>query len=128
MLKAQTSGEFLIILAALTLIILIFYVVYSNQRINLFQVQDVLSSTRNAYALSAAINYVHLAGNGAQYNFTLSNKGDTEDITISAYAAESNRTHALSQAPLLNGDTNASTLGGGQMLIKNNNGAIEIEQ
>ena len=51
-------------LAALALLLLVLYVIYSGQRINLFQVQDTVSSTRNAYAVSAAINYVHLAGDG----------------------------------------------------------------
>ena len=115
-------------LAALALLLLVLYVIYSGQRINLFQVQDTVSSTRNAYAVSAAINYVHLAGDGVEYNFTLSRISSTENITLSEYTAESNRTHAISQAPLLNGNTNTSTLEGGQMLIKNNNGAIEIEQ
>jgi len=120
--------EFLFILAALALLLLVLYVVYAGQRINLFQVQDTLASTRNAYALSAAINYVHLAGHGAEYNFTLSGVSDIENVTLSEYAAESDRTHAVSQAPLLNGNMNVSTVEGGRMLIKNNNGAIEIEQ
>ncbi len=104
------------------------YVVYAGQRVNLFQVQDSVAGTRNAYAISAAVNYVHLAGDGAEYNFTLSGVGREENITLSGYAAESNRSYAMSQAPLLNGNTNTSTVEGGEMLIKNNNGAIEIEQ
>lgn len=127
-LKAQTSVEFLFVIAALALLLLVLYAVYGGQRMNLFQVQDTLASTRNAYAASAAINYVHLAGDGAQYNFTLPGIGSTENVTLSEYAVESNRTHAVSQAPLLNGNVNSSTLEGGQMLIKNNDGAIEIEQ
>lgn len=127
-LKAQIVAEFLFVLSILALISLIIYVIYGGQRINVAQIDDNLKSARNAYALSAAINYVHLAGEGAQYNFTLSGKDDNEVMTISNFTVQSNRTNSISQAPLLNRNINTSEVHGGEMIIKNNNGEIEIEQ
>jgi len=102
--------------------------VHSNQRINLFQAQDTLASSRNAYALSAAINYVHLAGKGAEYNFTLSDVSSTENISITGLGVESRRTHTISQAPILTKSVNTTSVEGGRMQIKNNDGVVEIGQ
>jgi hypothetical protein len=125
--KAQVTAEFLVVVSALAAIFLIFYVVYFGQNINLTQSQDSIAAMRNAYALSAAMNYVYLAGEGAQYNFTLRKEQD-ENVTISNLSVESSRTHAVAQAPLLEGNTNASSVNGGQMVIRNNDGVIEIGQ
>ncbi len=114
--------------SALLAALIVFYVVSAGQKINLFQVHDTLVSTRNAYAVAAAINYVHLAGDGAEYSFTLSGKADEENVSLSEAGVESKRGHAVSQAPLLNGNVNQSTLEGGLMRIMNKDGAIEIEQ
>jgi hypothetical protein len=121
------SAEFLFVLSALALLFLIIYTVNLGQKTNLFQAQDTLAGMRNAYAMSAALNYIHLAGDGAQYNFTLSGVSQRENITLSGAAVQSNRTYAISHAPLLNGNVNTSSIEGGRMIIKNKNGAIEIE-
>ncbi|MBU0532417.1 hypothetical protein KKB44_02895 [Candidatus Micrarchaeota archaeon] len=124
--KAQVSMEFLFVLSALMVIFVVFTTIYLGEKVNLFQTEESLATLGNAYRVSAAINYVHLAGDGAQYNFTVG-KIDRENITIATVSVESKRPYAASQAPLLNGNVNTTTIEGGQMLIKNNNGAIEIE-
>jgi hypothetical protein len=126
--KAQVSAEFLVVVSVLMVLFIMFYVVVLSQNVNLFQAQDSLHSQRNAYGLSSAINYVHLAGDGAFLNYTLSGKENEDNITISSVSVESrnNRSHAVS--PLLISDINTSSVEGGYMLIKNNAGGIEIEQ
>ena len=89
--KAQVSIEFLFVFSVLSLLALIFFLVLQGQKINLYQSQDSLSAMRNAYALSAAINYAHLAGEGTEYNFTLSGVGPDENITVAGFAVESFR-------------------------------------
>jgi hypothetical protein len=126
--RAQISAEFLVVVSALMSIFLFVYVVFLSQNINLFQARESITSMKNAYALSAALNYVHLAGDGAQLNFTLSGKENDENITISDVSVESRKTYTAIQAPLLNPNTNTSSVEGGRMIIKNNGGVIEIEQ
>lgn len=125
-LKGQVSAEFLVILAALSTVFLIFFIVSLEENVNFLQARDSIGGMRSAYALSAALNFVHLAGDGAQYNLTLSGTGG--NMTITDLAVESNRTYSVSYAPLLNPNVNVSTVERGNMLIKNNNGEIEIEQ
>jgi hypothetical protein len=109
-------------------IFLFVYIVFLGQNINLFQAEDSIIGMKNAYALSTAINYVHLAGDGAQLNFTLTGKENTENITIFDVSVESRRSHSVVYAPLLNPDINVTSVQGGMMVIKNNKGVIEIEQ
>jgi len=122
------SEEFLFVIAALLIIFIIFYAIYLGQKANLLQTQDTLASTYNVYSVAAVMNYVYLAGNGAQYNFTLATKGQEENLTVFGHAVESQRPHGRAQAPLLNGNVNTTNISGGQMMIRNNNGAIEIGQ
>ncbi len=117
--KAQVSAEFLVVFSALVTIFLVFFMVGMGHNVNLAQISDSVSGDTDAYALSVALNYVHLAGDGAQYNFTSS-----RNLSISDVSVESER----GQAPLLNSDTNATNVSAGAMLIKNNDGGLEIEQ
>ena len=122
------SEEFLFVIAALLLVFIIFYAIYLGQRTNLLQVQDTLASTYNTYATAAVMNYVYLAGDGAQYNFSLATKGQAENLTIFGHEVESQRAHGRAQAPLLTGNINTTNLSGGQMIIRNNHGVIEVGQ
>jgi uncharacterized protein (UPF0333 family) len=123
--KAQVSAEFLVVVSVLVLVFLIIYQIGIGQNINLLQTKDSVEAMRNAYALSAAINYVYLSGDGTTYNFT-NTKEANETISISEYSVESFRGKAKVQAPILDANVNASEVGSGQKIIKNNNGAIEI--
>jgi len=95
-----------------------------GQNMNLFQAQDSAGGMREAYALSAAMNYVHLAGHGARLNFTQR----AENLSITDFAVESVREHASAQAPLLNSETNSSYAGRGEIEITNDDGVIGIGQ
>lgn len=126
--KAQVSAELLVVVSALMALFVMIYVVVLSENVNLFQAQDSLHSLRNAYALSSAINYVHLAGDGAYINFTLSNLEDEDNITLSNVSVESRneRSHAVS--PLLVASINTTHIEEGRMVIRNNAGGIGIEQ
>lgn len=115
--------EFMFVVSVLIVLSLVFYIIYQGQKINLFQTESKLTTEKNAYSLAAAINYVYLAGPGTEYNFTLS-----ENVTVSDLAVQSNRTYSTSHAPLLSSDINTTIIERGEIVIKNNNGAIEIEQ
>lgn len=124
--KAQSSPEFLIVFAALLMIAVMVFAIYFGGSLNLFQSQDSAAALRNAYAVAAAINYVYLAGDGASYNFTLTNVLNGENITITDYEVASSRPQASAYAPLLDANVNVSSLGRGDMSITNNRGEIDI--
>jgi uncharacterized protein (UPF0333 family) len=124
--KAQISSEFLVVFAALLMIFLVIFAIYFGGSLNLFQVQDIVAALRNAYAIASAINYVHLAGDGASYNFTVSGVANDENINITDYAVTSARHETTIGAPLLNGNVNTTWLGRGSVIITNNGGEIDI--
>jgi hypothetical protein len=124
--KAQTTPEFMVVYAVMIAIFLGVFAIYFSGSITLFQAQDAAAALRNAYAVAAALNYVYLAGDGASYNFTLTNAANAENITISAYEVESRRAHASAVAPLLDANVNVTTLGRGDMHVTNNKGEIDI--
>lgn len=124
--KAQVSYEFMIVLSALVMLFVIVFAVYFGGNINLFQIQDTVAVTRNAQSVAAVMNYVYLAGDGASYNFTLTNVQNEENITISDYAVTSKRHYASAGSPLLNANVNASSLDNGDAIITNNGGEIDI--
>jgi hypothetical protein len=123
--KAQVSIEFLLILSVLIFVFLIFYVVYAGQTLNLFSLDQTLLASRNAYALSTAMNYVHIAGDGASFNMTL-NKGANESISVSDFSVESMRSGTVAQAPLINSRVNATTIDKSEFVIRNNLGELEV--
>lgn len=123
--KAQVSSEFMIVYAALFTIFIIIFAIYYDGDLNLFQTQDRINSFRNANSISAVINYVYLAGDGASYNFTVTNVINDENITITENAVTTYRPHASGSAPLINGAVNG-TLDDREVVITNNKGEIDI--
>jgi len=124
--KGQQSAEFFVVIAVIMFIFLVFLVIYQGQNVNLLQSQDSVSAMERAYSLASAINYVYLAGDGASYNFTF-RKYSNENVSISGRAVQCSKNYVVAQAPLLTDQVNATIVGGGEMLIKNNEGVIEIE-
>ena len=129
MLKAETSMEFLIMVSVIAFVTLIMYLIAQGQKINLYQAQDSIETTRNAYATAIAINYVYFAGDGASYVFTVTGKLDRENLSTFGATIRSNRTsHVTSSAPLLNSNVNNFTFDYGYVNISNNDGVMSIEQ
>jgi uncharacterized protein (UPF0333 family) len=126
--KGSISSEFLVVFGLMLLIGLVFYSFQVGESINIQQIREKLAAHRNALAASTALNYVYLAGDGAQYNFTLPYLIDGENITIYEGSVESRKGGALSSAPLLSSNTNSTTMKGGRTILRNNRGVIEIEQ
>jgi uncharacterized protein (UPF0333 family) len=118
-LRAQISAEFLLVIAALVSIFLVFYTIALEHNMNLFHVTDNINGRAEAYGLSTAMNYVHLAGDGTEYNFTARRNMTITNVSVQAGSG---------RAPLLNKNTNTSTVGIGSAIIRNNDGEIEIEQ
>lgn len=126
--KGSISSEFLVVFGLMLLIGLVFYSFQVGESINIQQIREKLAAHRNALAASTALNYVYLAGDGAQYNFTLPYVIDRENITIYEGSVESRRGGTLSSAPLLSSKTNSTTMKGGRTILRNSRGVIEIEQ
>lgn len=124
--RAQVSSEFMVAYTALLMIFVMVFVIYSGGTLNLFQVQDSLAAFRNAQSAAAAINYVYLAGDGASYSFTAANLADQENITISDYGVTSDRPQGSASVPLLDAETNTTSIARGSMTITNNRGEIDI--
>ncbi len=126
--KCQISAEFLVVLSALVFVFFIVSVIYYGQNVSLFQAQDSTAAMRNAYTISFAINYVYLAGDGAQYNFSFPGKQSDENITINNFSIDSRRSHAFASAPLLTSEVDSSSIENVSIIIKNNGGGITFEQ
>lgn len=126
MMRAQVSSEFMIVYSALFTIFLVVFAIYYDGGLNLFQTQDKINSFRNANSVAAVINYVYLAGDGASYNFTVTNVLNEENITITDHAVTSYRPYASGSAPLINGNVNESTLDEKEVIVTNNQGEIDI--
>ncbi|MFH1521024.1 MAG: hypothetical protein ABID61_05245 [Candidatus Micrarchaeota archaeon] len=124
--RAQVSSEFMIVYSALFTLFLVLFFVYFDGSLNLFQTQDKIMALRNAQSIASAINFVYLAGDGASYEFTMTNIKNEENITITNYAVTSTRPHASASAPLLNADVNTDSLSQGNITITNNGGEIVI--
>src|SRR3989339_495694 len=124
--RAQVSFELMVIVSALMLLFVILFTVVFGGNINLFQIQNTVTVTNNAQAVAAVINYVYLAGDGASYNFAMSNVQNEENITISDYAVTSKREYVSAGAPLLNANVNVSKIDKKNNIITNNRGEIDI--
>jgi len=115
--------------SVIAFVTLIMYLIAQGQKINLYQAQDSIETTRNAYATAIAINYVYFAGDGASYVFTVTGKIDRENLSTFGATIRSNRTsHVTSSAPLLNSNVNNFTFDYGYVNISNNDGVMSIEQ
>ncbi|MFH0884324.1 MAG: hypothetical protein V1861_01280 [Candidatus Micrarchaeota archaeon] len=126
--KAQASAEFLVVITMLLLIFLIFYVVYIGQASNLARSRELLSTNQEAYALSAAINYVYLAGDGASLNYSLPLHAGTGNLSVSGAVVESSLGEAVSQSPLLVPISGPTQISSASVVIRNNDGVVSIEQ
>ena len=124
--KAQVSFEYMIVISLLLTIFLVVTVLSFNTNVNLFQMQDSQAALRNSYAVASAINFVYLAGDGASYNFTMTKIMNDENITIHDYSVSSERPYASAGAPLLNAETNATSIGEGSTRMTNNKGEINV--
>jgi hypothetical protein len=124
--RAQVSAEFMVVLAALLMIFMIIFTASGSSTANLAQSRETVAAHRNAYAAAAALNCVYLAGDGAAFNLSMGGMAEDENITISGFAVTSMRGGASASAPLLDGNVNASGLGRGDILIRNEGGGIKI--
>ncbi len=116
----------MVVLSALLMIALVVFTIAAGSNTNLVNVQDSISAKSDAYALSAVLNYVYLAGDGASYSFTTRNMQEGENITISGFSVSVDRGRTSQSAPILDGKVNASSPGMGHMLVTNNRGEIDI--
>jgi len=126
-LKAQVSAEFLVIYSVLLTISVIGFVIYYGGSLNYFQTSDILSATKDSHSIAAAINYVYLAGDGAEYSFKFTQKSNYTNITIFEYSVNSERPHASSSAAILNGDVDQDGTIDSTVIIRNSHGSIIIE-
>ncbi|MBI5223287.1 hypothetical protein HY990_02600 [Candidatus Micrarchaeota archaeon] len=126
MLRAQVSFEFMVVYAILMAVFLFVFAIYFDGTLNLFQNQDGAVSRANSQSIAAALNYVYLSGDGASYNFTLSGIANAENLTVSDFAVTSARSHGYASAPLLDSQTNVTSLGRGSVLITNTGGLINV--
>jgi len=124
--KAQVSSEFMVVYSALLIIFVVVFTIYVGGSINLSQTTESVAAERNAQAAAAAMNYVYLAGDGASYAFTLANRENEENISISCYAVSSERPYVYASAPLLDAKVNVSSLCRGDVMITNNKGELDI--
>jgi hypothetical protein len=124
--RAQTSFEFMVVLAALLMLFMIVFSISIGGSGNLLQARETVSAQRNAYAAAAAMNFVYLAGDGARYNLTLGSVADGENITISDYSVTSMRDTVSAGAPLLDGRSDASALSRGEFQISNEGGEVHV--
>jgi hypothetical protein len=124
--KAQVSPEFMAVYAVLFTVALIMFIIYFDSSLNLFQSQDSALAARNSQALAAGINYVYLAGEGANYQLRLNLKQGYENMTIGEFSVSSYMPHAMASAPLLKGGTNFSRLVPGLVAINNSGGRIYV--
>jgi len=116
----------MVVLSALLMIALVVFTIAAGSNTNLVNVQDSISAKSDAYALSAVLNYVYLAGDGASYSFTTKNMLEGENITISGFSVSVDRGRASQSASILDGKVNTSSPGLGHMLVTNNRGEIDI--
>lgn len=123
----QSSAEFSFILSLVLVVFLIFVIIYQGQLINLYQSKNSISAMERAYSLAAAINYVYLAGPETTYNFTFQ-KFENENVTIDNGIVECKKGDVVAQASLLTDEvTTTDSVSGGEIIIRNNGGMVEIE-
>jgi len=124
--RAQVSSEFVVVYAALMLIFVVVFTILFGGNFNLFQAQDLAAAQRDSQSIATAINFVYLAGDGASYNFTPEDLSSAENITITPFGVGAQRVYDYAGASLLDGQTNASSLGIGSVVIRDNAGEIYI--
>jgi len=122
--KAQVTGEFLVVLSAMLLLFYVFYLLYMDQVANSFQANEKLTAMRIASGIRAAINYVYLAGDGSVYNTTIRTQGYNVTLINGVVGVESD--FAAYYLPLLTKNVNATTVNQGEVVFRNDDGVINI--
>lgn len=122
--KAQVLSEFIIILACVMIVLIVFVAIYSGQITNLIQSKDTLTAKKIAYQLSGVINNVYLAGDGTAYDITIIRSN--ENISISKNNLIVTKGGVKVSMPLITENINTSEIIGNRLSIKNNAGLIEI--
>ena len=122
--RAQVTGEFMIILSVVFILFYIFYALYANQIVNSYQADASITSMRVASGIQAAINYVYLAGDGTTFNTSIRTSGI--NVTISNGVVEARSEFSEYDLPLLTNRINATTINPGDIALRNNLGVIEI--
>lgn len=122
--RAQVTGEFMIILSAMLLLFYIFYMLYIGQVTNSWQANEKLVAMRVASGIRSAINYVYLSGDGTVYNTTIRTHG--YNVTIYGGVVGVQSDFAAYYLPCLTPNINASTVNQGDVMFRNNGGLIEI--
>lgn len=122
--KGQASAEMLAVMAVMMAVFLIGVFALSGVGSNMGQLEDYLSAYNTASALGAAINGVHLAGDGASATIQL-NRGDA-NISVAGsgvYVFSGGSAYAW---PLLTNSTIPANISAGKVTITNRNGLIIV--
>ncbi len=114
----------MVVVSAVLLLFFMFYLLYAGQITNSAQADSNIVAMRVASAVQSAINYVYLAGDGAQYNATIRTSGMT--VTIAGGVVEARSASGAHYLPLLTDKVNATEIHAGSMMIRNSGGAILI--
>lgn len=122
--KAQASTEFIVVLSVIMVLFFIFYSLYADQFVNSRQSSEKIAAMTTAISVRNAINYVYLAGDGTQYNTSLKIVNMNVSVHDGVVWAQSD--FGSYYAPLLTSKINTTTINGGDVLIRNNKGLIEI--
>jgi hypothetical protein len=122
--KAQVTGEFIIILSVMLILFYMFYALYANQTINSYQANERIVSMRVATEVQSAINYVYLAGDGTAFNTSIRTSGI--NVTISNGVVEARSQFSEYDLPLLTNRINITTINPGTVVLRNNRGVIGI--
>ena len=125
--KAQTSGEFFIIFSGIMMLYTIVAIVYGNWLAGVYNANAQLEASGAVNRIAFAVNFVHLAGEGAEYVFPMAASNSNITIRNTFVDANSSRTTAVAQWELLTNNTNFTIIKNtGNVTIRNNGGMIEI--
>jgi len=122
--RAQVTGEFMVILSVVFILFYIFYALYANQIVNSYQADESITSMRVASQVQSAINYVYLAGDGATFSTSFRTSG--MNVTISNGVVEARSEFSEYDLPLLTNRINMTTINPGDITLRNDHGVIGI--
>lgn len=124
--RGQVTPEFVVILAALLLILGVMLVVYKGFDEQTSIMKRRLEGRRIARSLANAINNVGQAGNGTEYVYL--NKGDEGfDVTVAGRGVIVNSSDVYASRYLLTNRTNFSSIGMNEyIMIRNAGGVIYV--
>ena len=125
--KAQASSEFLVVLIALMLVYTSMVFMYSTWSLNLQQSKARLETLATANKVAFSMNFLELAGDGAQYSFAINAPNSNITIYRNILEAKGRTGASFSQFEMLTNSANATSIkNAGTVKIKNNGGKIEI--